>query len=110
MYAYKEKYVLDFSKVQYLGEVHKIIKEELDFPDYYGENWDACWDCLTDMVGIEPMHIELIGIDHLQKKFPRHANLMLKVFKDLKHCYNDKYIKEVTIEIVINENARYEIN
>ncbi len=41
MYQYKELYTLDFLKVNYLGEVHKIIKEELDFPDYYGENISA---------------------------------------------------------------------
>ena len=110
MYAYKEKYILDFSKVQYLGEVHKIIKEELDFPDYYGENWYAFWDCLTDMIGDDPLHIELRGMEHLQNKFPRAAKIMLEELKDLKHWANDEYINEVTIEIVINENARYEIN
>lgn len=110
MYTYKEKYTLDFSKVEYLGEVHKIIKEELDFPDYYGENWYAFWDCLTDMVGDDPLHIELIGIEHMQKKFPRDTKIMLDVLKDLKHWDDDKYAKQVTIEIVINENAKYEIN
>ena len=28
---------------------HKYIKEKLDFPDYYGENLDALFDCLTEM-------------------------------------------------------------
>lgn len=28
---------------------HKKLKEELDFPDYYGENLDAFDDCLGDM-------------------------------------------------------------
>lgn len=27
--------------------LHKILKEKLDLPDYYGENADALWDCLT---------------------------------------------------------------
>ena len=30
---------------------HKILKEKLELPDYYGENLDALWDCLTG--GIE---------------------------------------------------------
>lgn len=28
---------------------HKYIKEALDFPDYYGENLDALYDCLCDL-------------------------------------------------------------
>ena len=59
MYQFKELYTLDFSKVNYINEVHQIIKDELDFPDYYGMNWSAFWDCLTDMVG-DPIHIEIV--------------------------------------------------
>lgn len=30
-------------------EGHKYLKEILDFPEYYGENLDALYDCLTDI-------------------------------------------------------------
>ena len=38
--------ILDLTDCQYLGELHKRIKVALDFPDHYGENWDAFWDSL----------------------------------------------------------------
>ena len=27
---------------------HVLLKEVFDFPDYYGKNLDAFWDCITD--------------------------------------------------------------
>ena len=108
MYQYKEIYNLDFSKIHYINEVHNIIKKELDFPDYYGENWYAFWDCLTDMVG-DPLHIELIGFEIVHRSFPRDATIMLDIFKDLKHWANDRYTDITKIEIVIGE-SRHEIN
>ena len=107
MYQYKKLYTLDFSMVQYINDVHRIIKEALDFPDYYGMNWDACWDCLTDMVG-DPIHIEIVELERIQNKFPRHAQIMLDIFKDLKHYANDKYKDKIKIEIIIGQ-ARHEI-
>lgn len=28
---------------------HKYLKEKFDFPEYYGENLDALYDCLGDI-------------------------------------------------------------
>lgn len=33
------------------SEGHKYLKEALDFPDYYGENLDALYDCLCEFNG-----------------------------------------------------------
>ena len=53
------KYVIDFRNIEYYMEFHPIIKHALDFPDYYGCNWSAFWDCLTDMFNMK-VHIEKI--------------------------------------------------
>lgn len=100
MYAYKDPYILDFRHIKSYDEVHKIIREAFDFPDYYGENWSAFWDCLTDMVGIDPIHIRILGFDIMQRKFPVPAETMRSLLEDLRHYNDDKYINTVSVAYV----------
>ena len=99
MYEYRNPYILDFRNIQYYGDVHKIIKEAFDFPDYYGENWSAFWDCLTDMVG-RPIYVQIFGLDRFQKDFPDSCAKMLEILERLRHWHNDRYINDISIEIM----------
>ena len=40
--------VLDGKKIVTPDELHAFLKKALDFPDYYGMNMNALWDCLTE--------------------------------------------------------------
>ena len=98
MYQFKELYTLDFSKVNYINEVHQIIKDELDFPDHYGMNWSAFWDCLTDMYG-ELIHIEIFGLEVIEEKFSGYAEKMVEILRRFKNSY--KLFKDkIQIEII----------
>ena len=54
-------------------EGHDYIKEALNFPDYYGKNLDALYDCLTE-IAIETQ-IKLINADLI-------SNDLLETFID----------------------------
>ena len=77
-----EKIVLDFSKCRYLGEIHNVLKEGFDFPDYYGENWDALRDCLADYCE-GPLQVQIKGLLSLPKEFDDCMRIMLRIFKDV---------------------------
>ena len=98
MYQYR-KYTIDFREVEHYLEMHAIIWKSLDFPDYYGCNWSAFWDCLTDMYG-DPIHIEIVGLDVIERKFDDSAHKMIKLLKDFKHFGNDMFADQIKIEIV----------
>lgn len=44
---------------------HDYLKEILEFPDYYGRNLDALYDCLTE-IGVET-EIELINSEYVNQ-------------------------------------------
>ena len=44
---------LDGNLLSDISTVHEYLKEMLDFPEYYGKNLDALFDCMTDLDEIE---------------------------------------------------------
>ena len=91
--------MIDFTNVNHYLEIHFIIKKALDFPDYYGCNWSAFWDCLTDMYG-DPIHIEIVGLDVIERNFDDSASKILEILRRFKHFNNDLFSEQIKIEIV----------
>lgn len=44
---------LDGSILADAALLHDYLKEQLQFPEYYGKNLDALYDCLTDLDDLE---------------------------------------------------------
>ena len=44
---------LDGSVLADAALLHDYLKDRLSFPEYYGRNFDALYDCLTDLEEIE---------------------------------------------------------
>lgn len=100
-----DRYVIDFTDVSRANDFHDIIRDALDFPDWYGKNWDALWDLLSDMaIGGDPTHIEIRGLDHLRNFYEPAIEPFISILKDYKHYRNDKYAKLIRIEIVDGDN------
>ena len=75
---------LDFSDCKYPSEIHLVLKEGFGLPEYYGENWDALWDCLDDrFFGANAYDISIYGYTTLPEELRDYCALMLKVFDDV---------------------------
>lgn len=42
-----KKAIVDLIGCENIFDLHQRFKEALDFPDYYGMNLDAFWDCIS---------------------------------------------------------------
>ncbi|MBE6562885.1 MAG: barnase inhibitor [Ruminococcaceae bacterium] len=86
----RKKFTVDFEGVCYYSDVHKAIKKGLKLTEYYGENLDALWDRLTDMIDNET-EIFLNNYHYVEKADKDYAEKLLAVFRDAKHCDDDAY-------------------
>ena len=58
-YTDMKKITLDFENISGKEEMHKYLAEKFEFPDYYGGNLDALFECLTDIA--EPTAVNIIN-------------------------------------------------
>ena len=78
-------YLLDLSGIIDLETFHEYVSKKLDFPGYYGQTFDAFWDCLLNMN--PDSHIRLEGLAELRKNLPEGYEKLLQCIKD----YNQEY-------------------
>lgn len=90
--------VLDLTGCDYLGELHRRIKETFDFPDYYGENWDAFYDLICTDSKAEM--IIILGKNEMSKSLEAQFERMCKTIDDVK-CHLAGY--GISLEYKIEE-------
>ncbi|MFC4323264.1 barstar family protein [Litchfieldia salsa] len=80
---------IDVSSIKTSKELHLLLKESLELPDFYGENWNAFWDAITGLIDL-PMNIQFIGWSNLEEKLPSDANTLIECLTDFNGEYSDE--------------------
>ncbi len=82
---------LEESRLQDKKEAHEYLKEELCFPDHYGRNLDALYDCLTEL---KPCRITVA----VSKEPIESSGYAEKILRVLKEAAKDNSNLELVIE------------
>ncbi len=75
-----ETCVLDGEKITGREELHDRLAASLGFPDWYGRNLDALYDCLTDLD--KEVEIRLVHEAAFREKLGEYATAFLGVMRD----------------------------
>ena len=89
--------VLDFSGAETVREIHERLKEAFGFPEYYGNNWDALHDCLTDFAAAcGGCSVEIKGFFEMEDRLRNQCAPMLSVFSDVCGEYPELTVKTLS--------------
>ena len=91
------KVIIQGSKLKDKNVLHQILKQELNLPDYYGENLDALWDCLTTDIKL-PITIEWVDFQESKALLGDYAENTLEIFNAAEKFTGEK------LHIIINNN------
>lgn len=103
----REAVTLDFSCCQSECEVYSVMRREMEWEDWYGENLDALWDILTglpykgdDFFIIRPR--EYTGLPYeMNLRMTKQVSQICEIFREAQETYGD-----LTVEVQYKENGK----
>lgn len=79
------------SKCATEAALHDEFAAALQFPGYYGDNWNALWDCITDLgwMPADGYLLCLVGIEEVLPGDPEGFGVLLEILRDAARVWVD---------------------
>ena len=84
--------LIDGAAIKTREQLHDALARQLSFPDYYGRNLDALFDCLTDLA--EETELRLVRRDELFAHLGVYADILQNVLRDA--CEENPHLRLIT--------------
>ena len=72
---------IDLQGITTKPALHALLKQQLDFPDWYGPSWDALFDRLVAQPGI-PTEVRLVNWQEFAAASPRDMGILRQLADD----------------------------
>ncbi|AHZ17375.1 MULTISPECIES: barstar family protein [Bacillus] len=86
--------IIDGKDVTSTEALHRILKDQLDFPDFYGENLNALWDCLTGWIEF-PLTLVWKNFEASQKALGSDADDVLELFQEAQEELGNRFVIQI---------------
>ena len=77
--------IVSLKAVSTKDELHQRLAQALSFPDYYGQNWDAFWDCITELTADDISELTLTDWDTFTAGLTEDAAKLLRCLNEWIH-------------------------
>ena len=74
-----KKAVVDLTGCKDLRDLHKRFKAALEFPDHYGENLDAFWDCISADCDVN--FVTVVGSETVAENLKETLKIMFQIME-----------------------------
>lgn len=81
----ENEYYMNLAIPRSIEQFHNILKQDLNFPEFYGANWDAFWDTITGIVEL-PKTVVFYNYNVFVTNWKDKA----KILKELVNDYNSQ--------------------
>jgi hypothetical protein len=77
-------FCLNLADINEKGGFLDAAAKALNFPHYFGSNWDAFEDCLTDLswIGAKGYFLLIQNLGHFSHKAPKEMSMARAIFQD----------------------------
>ncbi|MEW4059434.1 barstar family protein [Bacillus siamensis] len=86
--------IIDGKDITSTEALHRTLKDQLDFPDYYGENLNALWDCLTGWIEY-PLTLVWKNFEISQKALGSDADDVLELFQEAQEELGNRFVIQI---------------
>lgn len=83
--------IIDLAGYETKEAVHKVFKQKLEFPEFYGANWDAFWDSITRLVEM-PAEVRLVNWQGFAQACPRDMQILREIIHEYQAAFREKRI------------------
>ena len=89
----QNKLLLDLSGIIDAETLHEYLSKKLNFPGYYGFNFDAFWDCVRDDAQSSmPNTLFLEGLSEFAKNLPAEYEKFMDCMSDYEKEFSDRRV------------------
>ncbi|MDO7874221.1 barstar family protein [Hymenobacter sp. ASUV-10] len=82
---------IDLTGITTHDAFHKLLKQHLAFPDWYGANWDAFWDTVTALIEM-PDYLILEHWEEFAQACPRDMQILRELIAEYHREFPEKQI------------------